>query len=112
MTALLLYACCQVVCESLRVDSCPRVGFVRVSQVISAVVILAVTLIRALRAGGRRQAALRAVAMLACAGLVGGIEWALDKTPVDNRILYLVMAAACAAMAVNGTRFAPGKAKG
>ena len=112
MTALLLYACCQVVCESLRMDSCPRVGFVRVSQVISAVVILAVTLIRALRAGGRRQAVIRAVVMLACAGVVGGIEWALDKTPIDNRILYLVMTAACAAMAVNGSRFTKTKAKG
>ena len=112
MTALLLYACCQVVCESLRMDSCPRVGFVRVSQVISAVVILAVTLIRALRAGGRKRAAIRTVVMLACTGVVGGIEWALDKTPIDNRILYLVMAAACAAMAVNGARFAQGKAKG
>ena len=112
MTALLLYACCQVVCESLRMDSCPRVGFVRVSQVISAVVILAVTLIRALRAGGRKRAAIRTVVMLACTGVVGGIEWALDKTPIDNRILYLVMAVACAAMAVNGTRFAPTKAKG
>ena len=112
MTALLLYACCQVVCESLRMDSCPRVGFVRVSQVISAVVILAVTLICALRAGGRKRAAIRTVVMLACTGVVGGIEWALDKTPIDNRILYLVMAAACAAMAVNGTRFAPTKAKG
>ena len=92
-------------------DSCPRVGFVRVSQVISAVVILAVTLIRALRACGRRQAVVRAVIMLACVGVVGGIEWALDKTPVDNRILYLVMAAACAAMAVNGSRFRETKAK-
>ena len=112
MTALLLYACCQVVCESLRMDSCPRVGFVRVSQVISAVAILGVTVVRALRAGGTRQAALRSVIMLACAGVVGGIEWALDKTPIDNRILYLVMAAACAAMAVNGSRFTKTNAKG
>ena len=111
MTALLLYACCQVVCESLRMDSCPRVGFVRVSQVISAVVILAVTLVRVMRAGGRRQAVVRAVVMLACVGVVGGIEWALDKTPVDNRILYLGMAAACAAMAVNGSCFKAAKAK-
>lgn len=111
MTALLLYACCQVVCESLRMDSCPRVGFVRVSQVISAVAILAVTLIRALRAGGRRQTVIRATVMLACAGVVGGIEWALDKTPVDNRILYLVMTAVCAAMAMNGSRFVATQAK-
>ena len=105
MTALLLYACCQVVFESLRMDSCPRIGFVRVSQVLSAVVILAVTLIRAQRADGKRQAVRRAAVMLVCAGVVGALEWALDKTPVDNRLLYLVMAAACAAMAVNGSVF-------
>lgn len=105
MTALLLYACCQVVCESLRMDSCPRIGFVRVSQVLSAVVILGVTLIRASRARGVRGAAVCGTIVLACCGVVGGIEWALDKTPIDNRILYLAMSAACAAMAVCGSHF-------
>ena len=109
MTALLLYACSQIVCESLRMDSCLRIGFVRMSQVFSAVTILAVTLIRAGRAGGVRRAVLHGVLMLALAGVVGGIEWALDKTPVDNRILYMVMVLACAAMAVNGSQKVAGK---
>ncbi len=104
-TALLMYACCQVVLESLRMDSCPKIGFVRVSQVISAVVILGVTVLRAGRAGGRPLVIRRAAGLCVCAALVGGIEWALDKTPVSNVLLYGVMAAACAVMYACGARF-------
>ena len=105
MTALLLYACCQVVCESLRMDSCLRIGFVRISQVLSAVVILAVTLIRALRYADKKEAVKRGAIMLLCTAAVGGLEWALDKTEVDNRILYAVMTVVSAALLVNGVRF-------
>lgn len=105
MTALLLYACCQVVLESLRMDSCLRIGFVRISQVISAVAILAVTVIRALRYADKKTAFCRGAIMLLCTAAVGGLEWALDKTEVDNRILYAVMTAICAALIVNGSRF-------
>lgn len=104
-TALLLYACCQVVLESLRMDSCLKIGFVRVSQVISAVVILGVTVLRAQRAGGRPLVIRRAAGLDVCAALVGGIEWALDKTPVSNVLLYGVMIAACAAMYACAARF-------
>lgn len=110
MTALLLYACCQVVLESLRMDSCLKIGFVRVSQVISAVVILGVTVLRAHRAGGRALVIRRAAGLGVCAALVGGIEWALDKTPVSNVLLYGVMIAACAAMYACAARF-DGKGK-
>lgn len=105
LSALLLYACCQVVLESLRMDSCLKVGFVRVSQVISAVVILAVTMIRARRNGGKPVMLRRALVIALLVALVGGIEWALDKTVVSNILLYLVMAAACAGMAISGMRF-------
>jgi len=105
MTAALLYACCQVFFESLRMDDCLKIGFVRVSQVASAVVIAAVTAIRAYRAGGRAAAAKRVAVVLACVAVVGGIEWALDKTPMNNILLYAVMIAMCAAMIVNGTCF-------
>ncbi|MBQ2833041.1 MAG: prolipoprotein diacylglyceryl transferase, partial [Clostridia bacterium] len=104
MTALLLYAVCQVVFESLRMDGCLKLGFVRISQVISAVVILAVTVIRAQRCGGRKAAFARGAIVLACVAVVGVIEWALDKTPMSNLILYALMIAACAVFAVNGTR--------
>lgn len=104
-TALLLYACCQVVLESLRMDGCLKIGFVRVSQVISAVVILGVAVLRAQRAGGRALVIRRAAGLGVCAALVGGVEWALDKTPVSNVLLYGVMIAACAAMYACAARF-------
>lgn len=106
LSALLLYACCQVVLESLRMDSCLKVGFVRVSQVISAVVILGVTLIRAGRSGGKTVMLRRGAMVAALVAVIGVIEWALDKTVVSNILLYLVMIAACAALAANGMRFA------
>ncbi|MBR5301515.1 MAG: prolipoprotein diacylglyceryl transferase [Clostridia bacterium] len=105
LSALLLYACCQVMLESLRMDSCLKIGFVRVSQVISAVVILGVTLMRARRNGGRAQMACRAVVVILLVALIGGIEWALDKTATSNVLLYALMIAACAGFAVNGMRF-------
>ena len=110
MTAVLLYACCQVFFESLRMDDCLKIGFVRVSQVASAAAIAAVTAIRAARSGGMRLLAKRMAVLAVCAGVVGGIEWALDKTPVSNILLYGVMIAACAALAANGAKFGAAKA--
>ena len=102
LSALLFYACCQVMLESMRMDSCLKIGFVRISQVISAVVILGVTCLRAYRAGGKQLALRRALAVVLCVAAVGGIEWALDKTPVSNVLLYAAMLALCAFMAFNG----------
>lgn len=103
LTALLLYAGCQIVLESMRVDSCLRIGFVRVSQVLSALMVLAVTLWRALRVS-RKQALISGGLCLGCIAVAGVIEWALDKTPVNNVILYTAMAAACAVIIGNGMR--------
>ena len=105
LSALLLYACCQVVLESLRMDSCLKMGFVRVSQVISALVILGVTAIRAYRNGGKQMMLRRCAPIVLVTALIGGIEWALDKTVISNILLYALMTAACAGLAVNGLRF-------
>lgn len=105
LSALLLYACCQVVLESLRMDSCLKMGFVRVSQVLSALVILGVTAIRAYRSGAKTMLLRRCALVVLLAALVGGIEWALDKTVVSNILLYALMIAACACLAINGLRF-------
>ena len=102
LCALLLYACCQVVLESMRMDRCLKVGFVRVSQVLSALVILAVTAIRAWRTDGKRMMMSRAIPVLVCAGVIGIIEWALDKTTVNNLLLYAVMIAVCIFLGANG----------
>ena len=108
LTALLLFASCQVMLESLRMDSCLKIGFVRVAQVISAVVILAVTAIRASRRGKKALVRRCALVLLGTA-LVGGMEWALEKTPVSNALIYALMFAVCAGFAVNGERFAQKK---
>ncbi|MBR5560385.1 MAG: prolipoprotein diacylglyceryl transferase [Clostridia bacterium] len=102
LSALLWYACCQVMLESMRMDSCLKIGFVRISQVISALVILGVTCLRAYRAGGRKLALMCGLPVLLCVAAVGGIEWALDKTPVSNILLYAVMVAVCVFLAFNG----------
>ena len=104
LTALLLYAGCQIVLESMRVDSCLRIGFVRVSQVISALVVLAITLIRALRVG-KKQALVAGSICFGCIAVSGIIEWALDKTPINNVLLYAAMAAACAVIIGNAMRY-------
>jgi len=109
LTSLLLYGCCQVVLESLRMDSCLKIGFVRVSQVISAVMILAVTLVRARSAGGNAVMIRRGAFVALGTAVVGGLEWALDKTPVSNVLIYAVMIAVCAGFAANGTCFAQRK---
>ena len=101
--ALLLYAACQIVFESLRMDSVLKIGFVRVSQVLSAVMILLILLSNMKEKGnGLRWAPVLLFGCLVAA--VGGIEWALDKTALPNGVLYALMAAACAGMAAVAQR--------
>lgn len=96
MTALLLFSCCQILLENLRSDSCLRIGFVRVSQVIAVLVLLAVIF---LRAREKRSRVRRISAALGCTAVIGVLEWAQDKTNIPNFLLYAVMIALCAAMA-------------
>lgn len=112
--ALMLYAACQVIFESLRMDSTPRFGFVRVSQVLAAGALLLCVLWRS-RHGGRKRMAGAAVLVLAMAGIAGGLEWAIDKTPVPLPVCYAVMAlsmGACVAAGLRGAKQMNGKAQG
>ena len=72
-------------------------------------VIFAIAVLRARRAGGSALIIRRAAGLGACVALIGGIEWALDKTPVSNVLLYGVMIAACAAMYACAARFRGGE---
>lgn len=97
---LMLYAACQVIFESLRMDSTPRFGFVRVSQVLAAVTLLICVLWRN-RAGGKKHMAALAGMVLVMVAITGVLEWAIDKTPIPLPICYAVMIAAmgvCAAL--------------
>ena len=94
LSTLLLYACCQIVLESLRVDSVLKIGFVRVSQVLSAAAILLVLVVR--RRCDRKAMGVRILLFALLLGCIGGIEWALDKTGIPAAALYAGMIACCA----------------
>ena len=97
MTALTAYAASQIVFESLRMDSVLKIGFVRTAQVAGACCVLLVILLRT-RGLPARARAPRVLLFGLCVAGVGGIEWALDKTPVSNWILYAAMILLCAGM--------------
>ena len=98
---LLMYAAMQALCESMRQDSVLTWGFVRCSQVISAVAVGLVLAMCAIRL--KRFLPLAWAGILACMGVVMAMEFALEKKiqflfwmPMD--LCYLVMAAACLGM--------------
>ena len=100
--ALLLYAATQILCESLRQDAVLRWGFVRINQVIGAVLIAGLMLLFVLRDPARRpgQIAGLSAGILGCMGVVIAMEFALEKkisaiefVPMD--VCYVLMALAC-----------------
>ena len=100
---VLLYAATQILCESLRQDSVLRWGFVRVNQVIGAVLIAGVLVLCfcLTKARNVRQFARSFGLMLLGMGVVILMEFALEKkisaiefVPMD--VCYLLMGGACA----------------
>ncbi len=94
----------QILWESWRGDEFIRFGFVRLNMLAAAVVlagIVALRVRRCLRSGEKDAWSLwRVVLLLATAGVVIAIEFALDKSTIDNSLLYAVMAADLVAMGV------------
>ena len=108
---LLLYASSQILLESMRQDNVLRFGFVRINQILSALVLLALLVLCALLAGEKRPLPLtaRTAVLFAGAGVVILMEFALEKRIsaiewMTMDICYAVMAIACCAMgaAVHG----------
>ena len=93
LSALLLYAAAQICFESLRTDSSLKIGFVRVSQVLSAAAILFVILIRNRKS--KRALMWRILLCALCYGGIGAAEWALDKTEISAFALYAAMLILC-----------------
>lgn len=103
--AILLYAATQILCESLRQDSVLRWGFVRVNQVIGAVLIALVLVLcfcLTRKRDGRKFAGSFALMLLGM-GVVIAMEFALEKkisaiefVPMD--VCYTLMALGCALM--------------
>lgn len=100
---VLLYAATQILCESLRQDSVLRWGFVRVNQIIGAVLIAGVLVLCFCLTEKRdwRKFVGSFLLMLLGMGVVIAMEFALEKkisaiefVPMD--VCYTLMALACA----------------
>ena len=92
-----LLALSQIILESWREDEFIRVGFVRFNQLGSAVVlgaVLALRMVREVKARGwQKWQTVRIVLFALGIGVIIAIEFALDKSTIDNGLLYGVMAA-------------------
>ncbi len=86
LLGLILYAGAQTTLESLRADSLPKWGFVRVNQLLSAVVLVGVLLLCTLRLrkSGRPFPLGAWCGVPACMGVILAMEFALEK-----KILFL-----------------------
>ena len=103
--AIVLLGLTQVILESWRMDEFIRFGFVRFNQIVSAVLMAGVLALRVARAvkarGWSAWQAVRVILFLAGIGVIIAIEFALDKSTIDNRLLYVVMAGTLAVMGVS-----------
>lgn len=90
-TALIWWCATQIFCESLRVESI-QWGFVRVQQLQCAILMAVVLFLCTLRTGSRRKALSSWIGLLAGAGLVVFLEYAIDKMPWPTFLNYIMMA--------------------
>lgn len=101
-TGLTLISIGQIIFDSWRGDELIKFGFVRLNMIMAAVTlgfIIVTRIVRCVRNGGaKRWSITRSVIFGACAGIVIAIEFALDKSTINNTLLYGVMAATLAAM--------------
>ena len=93
---LILVSVTQILLESWREDEFIRFGFVRWNQLAAAItlgVLLFLSLRRMVKAHGWTAWQIaRIVLFVLCIAMVILIEFALDKSPIDNTLLYAVMA--------------------
>ena len=109
--SVILLGLTQVLLESWRMDEFIRFGFVRFNQIVSAVLMAAVLALRVLRAVRAQSMSAWQIARVALflsgIGVIIAIEFALDKSTIDNRLLYVVMTATLAVMGVSLLADAP-----
>ena len=93
---LLLLGATQVLLESLRTDDVLRWRLVKVSQLAAMACVLAVAIrwgVQAVRAGASgTKVAVHGAVLLAGVCVCVGVEFALDKSPISNVVLYGIMA--------------------
>ena len=105
---LALISLCQIMLESLRADEFIRFGFVKFNMLAAAVALGAVIGLsvwrQVKRRGWKPWQILRLILFAATILVVILIEFALDKSPIDNRLLYAVMALMLTLMGVSVLR--------
>ncbi len=111
---LIIVSAAQILLDSWRGDELIRFGFVRLNMLAAGVTLLALMILRmrrAIRRDGRVRpwTWLRLALLLLGAAMVILIEFALDKSTIDNTLLYAVMAAmvilmGCAMLIDGGTK--------
>ncbi len=94
--ALIWWSASQIFCESLRIESI-QWGFVRVQQLLGAVIIAAVMLAYS-RHASRRRLLISWIGFASCVGLVVFLEYAIDKMPWPTFLNYVAMALAVVGM--------------
>lgn len=107
LAGLLLFGCTQVVLESLRFDRHMRFSFISVQQILAFVCVCAsiiVFSVRALRCGKRALPVFSLVYLALLMGALILIEFAIDRSGVDNRILYAIYVALAAVPCVTGLK--------
>ena len=94
-TGLTIISVMQVLLDSWRADELIRFGFVRLNMLMAALtlaVLLASRLTRCIRRDGLKRISIaRIVMLLLGAGVCIAVEFALDKSAINNGILYGVM---------------------
>lgn len=94
----------QIMLDSWRRDGYIRFGFVHFNQLAAVAalgVLLLISVIREVRRSGwDAWQAVRSAAFAPLVGVLIWVEFALDKSDIDNIILYLIMAAGLTAMGV------------
>lgn len=99
---LIVLSTWQIMMESWRGDELIRFGFVCLNMLMAAAVLVAILVPRIVRTvkaeGWRAWTIARIVVFLATVGIVIAIEFALDKSDINNTLLYAVMTAAIVGM--------------
>ena len=94
-TGLTIISVMQILLDSWRADELIRFGFVRLNMLMAAMtlaVLLMTRLIRCIRRDGWKVLSIaRIVMLLGGAGVCIAVEFALDKSAINNGILYGVM---------------------
>ncbi len=115
---LIIISAAQILLDSWRGDELIRFGFVRLNMLAAGITLLVLMILRmrrAIQADGRVRpwTWLRLTLLLAGAAMVILIEFALDKSAIDNTLLYAVMAAMVllmgCAMLIDGKQAHPEK---